>query len=291
MSLPELIPAKKRKRQQPLLDFTQSIILTSTDYSKGLQEILAKKEATAAAALKRKEEKEATKEQRKTQKEQQQKEKEDRAKARAENKKRKELEAQARRGVPAARARRGQGNSADAGAIVQGADTGVAVAALPGGVEGWGVEGWAAAAAGAAETVWTQGWRQGEAGYYAAPDQQILPPCSELRPLPDLHQFGHLCRTHPSHLRVSQTHLQAQWIRGACSASTSATIPQVFLTPSIHHILAQWKRQQRATMLEHPEALADLKVKVKGKVVTAAAKGKAATSAVEGRLSTFTPLS
>jgi hypothetical protein len=51
----------------------------------------------------------------------------------------------------------------------------------------------------------------------------------------------------------SQTHLQAQWIRGACSASTSATIPQVFLTPSIHRILAHWKRQQRATMLERPE--------------------------------------
>ena len=89
LSLPELIPAKKRKRQQPLLDFTQSIILTSKDYSKGLEEILAKKEATAAAALKRKEEKEATKEQRKAQKEQQQKEKEDRAKARAEKQKKK----------------------------------------------------------------------------------------------------------------------------------------------------------------------------------------------------------
>jgi hypothetical protein len=34
MSLPELIPAKKQKRQQPLLDFTQSIILTSKDYTK-----------------------------------------------------------------------------------------------------------------------------------------------------------------------------------------------------------------------------------------------------------------
>ena len=44
LSLPELIPAKKRKRQHPLLDFTQSIILTSKDYNKGLEEILAQKE-------------------------------------------------------------------------------------------------------------------------------------------------------------------------------------------------------------------------------------------------------
>lgn len=43
LSLPELIPAKKRKRQQPLLDFTQSIILTSKVYSKGLEEILAQR--------------------------------------------------------------------------------------------------------------------------------------------------------------------------------------------------------------------------------------------------------
>ena len=53
LSLPELIPAKRRKRQQPLLDFTQSIILTSKDYSKGLEEILAQKEAIATAALKK----------------------------------------------------------------------------------------------------------------------------------------------------------------------------------------------------------------------------------------------
>jgi hypothetical protein len=88
MSLPELIPAKKRKRQQPLLDFTHSIILTSKDYSKGLEEILAQKETTAAAAQKKKEEKEATKEHRKAQRELLQKQKEDRAKARSDKKKR-----------------------------------------------------------------------------------------------------------------------------------------------------------------------------------------------------------
>ena len=54
LSLPELIPAKKRKRQQPLLDFTQSIILTSADYSKRLEEILAKKKTTATAVKKKK---------------------------------------------------------------------------------------------------------------------------------------------------------------------------------------------------------------------------------------------
>lgn len=43
LRLPELIPAKKRKRQQPLLDYTQSKILTSKDYIIGLEEVLAKR--------------------------------------------------------------------------------------------------------------------------------------------------------------------------------------------------------------------------------------------------------
>jgi hypothetical protein len=77
LSLPELIPAKKRRRQQPLLDYTSSRILTSRDYVKGLEELLAKKEAIAAAAKKKKEDKEATKEQRKALKEQQKKDKEE----------------------------------------------------------------------------------------------------------------------------------------------------------------------------------------------------------------------
>lgn len=44
LRLPELIPAKKRRKQQPLLDYTQSRILTSRDYIRGLEEVLAKKE-------------------------------------------------------------------------------------------------------------------------------------------------------------------------------------------------------------------------------------------------------
>ena len=48
LRLPELIPAKKRRKQQPFLDYTQSLILTSGDYIRGLQEVLAKKEAVVA---------------------------------------------------------------------------------------------------------------------------------------------------------------------------------------------------------------------------------------------------
>ena len=40
-ALPELIPARKRKRQQPLLDFTRSKILTSQAYTEGCQRLFA----------------------------------------------------------------------------------------------------------------------------------------------------------------------------------------------------------------------------------------------------------
>ena len=49
----ELIPVKTRRKQQPLLDYTKNIILTSRDYIKGLEEFLAKKESTTAAAQKK----------------------------------------------------------------------------------------------------------------------------------------------------------------------------------------------------------------------------------------------
>ena len=52
--MPELIPAKKKRKQQPLLDYTKSIILTSRDYIKGLEELLAKKNATATVVQKKK---------------------------------------------------------------------------------------------------------------------------------------------------------------------------------------------------------------------------------------------
>ena len=39
--LPKVIPAKKRNRQQSLLDFTKSKILTSVAYKQGYKEVLA----------------------------------------------------------------------------------------------------------------------------------------------------------------------------------------------------------------------------------------------------------
>jgi hypothetical protein len=70
LALPEIILAKKRKRQQPLLDFTQSRILTSQDYITAMEQILEQREATAAVARRKKTEKEATREHRKAAKEQ-----------------------------------------------------------------------------------------------------------------------------------------------------------------------------------------------------------------------------
>ncbi len=106
--MPKLIPAKKRRRQQPLLDYTSSRILTFRDYVKGLEELLAKKEATAAAAKKKKEDKEATKEQRKALKEQQKKDKEERAQERARKKQEKEMERLTKRASGSGRGRRGR---------------------------------------------------------------------------------------------------------------------------------------------------------------------------------------
>ena len=91
LSLPEIILAKKGRRHQPLLDYTTSRILTSSDCVTGL-EVLAKKEATAVVGKKKKEEKEATKEQRKALKEQQQSDKEERGRKKQE----KEMEIQIR---------------------------------------------------------------------------------------------------------------------------------------------------------------------------------------------------
>ena len=59
LSLPELIPAKKRRKQKALLDYTKSIILTSRDYIKGLEELLAKKEATTVATQKKRRKRQA----------------------------------------------------------------------------------------------------------------------------------------------------------------------------------------------------------------------------------------
>jgi hypothetical protein len=53
LSFSKLIPAKTRRKQQPLLDYTKSLILTSKNCIKGLEKLLAKKEAIAAATQKR----------------------------------------------------------------------------------------------------------------------------------------------------------------------------------------------------------------------------------------------
>lgn len=62
LALPEIIPAKKRQRQQPLLDFTRSKILTSATYSAGCERLLAQREAHATQGKWKKAEREATKE-------------------------------------------------------------------------------------------------------------------------------------------------------------------------------------------------------------------------------------
>ena len=42
LALPEVISARKRKRQQPFLDFTRSKILTSTTYTQGCEDEASK---------------------------------------------------------------------------------------------------------------------------------------------------------------------------------------------------------------------------------------------------------
>jgi hypothetical protein len=112
LAFPELIPAKKRSMQQPLLDYTQSRILTSREYISRMEQVLAQKEATAAAAKRKKDEKEANKEQRKIEKEHLQKQKEDRAEVRAAKKCLKDLEREEKLVAAGARARRGRGAAA-----------------------------------------------------------------------------------------------------------------------------------------------------------------------------------
>ena len=62
LALPEIIPARQRRRQQPLLDFTKSKILTSHAYIESYKRVLAQKEATQAEAKLKAEIREATKE-------------------------------------------------------------------------------------------------------------------------------------------------------------------------------------------------------------------------------------
>ena len=69
LALPEIIPARKWKRQQPLLDFTKSKILTSRAYSEGCERVMAQREATQNEAKRKIAEREANKEIRRKEKE------------------------------------------------------------------------------------------------------------------------------------------------------------------------------------------------------------------------------
>ena len=69
LALPELIPARKRKRQQPLLDFTRSKILTSQAYTEGCERLLAQRGAYQEQAKRKAANREVTKEQRRKEKE------------------------------------------------------------------------------------------------------------------------------------------------------------------------------------------------------------------------------
>jgi hypothetical protein len=117
LAFPELIPAKKRSMQQPLLDYTQSRILTSREYISGMEQVLAQKEATIAATKRKKEEKEANKEQRKIEKEELQKQKQDRVEARVARKRVKDLERHEKVAAAGARGRQRRGAIATAAQV------------------------------------------------------------------------------------------------------------------------------------------------------------------------------
>ena len=69
LALPEIIPARECRRQQPLLDFTKSKILTSRTYTEACERLLAQKVATQAEAKRKAELREVMKETRRREKE------------------------------------------------------------------------------------------------------------------------------------------------------------------------------------------------------------------------------
>ena len=71
LALPEIIPARKCKHQQPLLDFMKSKILTSCAYTEGCECVLAQREANQNEAKHKVAEREANKEIRRLEKEKQ----------------------------------------------------------------------------------------------------------------------------------------------------------------------------------------------------------------------------
>lgn len=70
LALPEVIQATKRRRQQPLLDFTKSKILTSEEYVSACEQLLQKRQENEEGAKRRAAEREANKEARRIEKEQ-----------------------------------------------------------------------------------------------------------------------------------------------------------------------------------------------------------------------------
>ena len=69
LALPEVIPTRKRKSQQPTLDFTSSKILTSEEYISACEEVLAKRQENEEAAKRKAAERAANKETRQKEKE------------------------------------------------------------------------------------------------------------------------------------------------------------------------------------------------------------------------------
>jgi hypothetical protein len=92
LALPEIIPARKWKKQQPLLDYTHSRILTSEEYIAAMEHVLEQREATAIEAKRKKADKDANKEQYKIQKQEQEVQKKEKAEIRAAAKAAREVE-------------------------------------------------------------------------------------------------------------------------------------------------------------------------------------------------------
>ena len=82
LALSEVIPTSKRKKQQPLLDFSKSRILTSVAYTQTCEKVLAQKTAREVEAWRKLAEKEANRESRIKEEEDRQREVQQRAEVR-----------------------------------------------------------------------------------------------------------------------------------------------------------------------------------------------------------------
>ena len=110
-ALPEVIPAIKRKRAQPFMDFTKSKILTSAKYTQCCEDLLAQRLAHEAKAKRKAALKEANRETRLREKEERQREEWERAIAKeAQRQKRQRLESE-RQAAGGRRGRQGVGEA------------------------------------------------------------------------------------------------------------------------------------------------------------------------------------